>query len=146
MFQAIVMSARKLKRALSNSDVELPAEAEQAATAIAQAFVAGRVADVYAMTTPGFQQRTEAARFAEEWSKAIAERGPLTGFEVSNAGDIDLHYVPGLEEAPQSDFLAFAEIVFSTPEVPLDQEKAFTVGVVLVAGDGQPRIGAIHVR
>jgi len=143
VFQAIVMSARKLKRALSNSEVELTPEADQVATAIAQAFVAGRVADVYALGAPALHQRTDRSRFVEDWAKTIGERGPLTGFEVSNAGEIELHYVPGLEEVPQSEFVAFAEIVFSSPEVPLDHDKAFTVGVVFLAG---PRVGAIHVR
>lgn len=146
VFQAIVMSARKLKRALSNSDVELPSEAEEITTAIAQAFVAGRFADVYAMATPGLQQRTDQLRFADEWRDAIRDRGPLTGFEVSNAGPIDLEYIPGLEEVPQSEFVAFAEVVFSSPDVPLDHDKAFTVGVVLLDVDHKPRIGAIHVR
>jgi len=146
VFQAIVMSARKLKRALSNSDVELSPEAEEITTSIAQAFVAGRFADVYAMASPDLQQRSDRQRFDDEWRVAVRERGPLTGFEVSNAGPIELEYIPGLEEVPQASFVAFAELVFSTPEVPIDHEKAFTVGVVLVDVDRRPRIGAIHVR
>jgi hypothetical protein len=146
VFQAIVMSARRLKRALSESDVDLPPEAEAIATSIAQAFVAGRFADVHALGALELQQRTARDTFVERWRAAVVERGTLTGFEVSSAGQIELQYIPGLEEVPQARFAAFVEIVFGTPEVPLDHDKAFAVGVVLLQDDGAPRIGAIHAR
>jgi hypothetical protein len=146
VFQAIVMSARKLKRALSEGDQELPARVEDVATAIAQAFVAGKFADVYQRCTATLQGRTALPRFVESWEQTVRDRGNLTGFEVSNAGAIDLHYIPGLEDVRQDSFCAFIEVVFSTPAVPLDDEKAFAVGIVLLESDDGPRIGAIHTR
>ena len=146
VFQAIVMSARKLKRALSEGDQELPPKAEEIGTAIAQAFVSGKFADVYQRCTPNLQGRTPLPRFVESWEQTVRDRGALTGFEVSNAGAIDLQYIPGLEDVRQDRFFAFVEIVFSTPTVPLDDEKALAVGVVLLASDDGPRIGAIHAR
>lgn len=140
------MSARRLKRALSEGDDDLPQVAEEAGTTIAQAFLAGRFDEIYALCTPLLQSRTDAQRFITRWRDAIAERGGLTAYEVSNAGRIDLQYVPGLEEVDQSQFIAFVELVFSTPTVSLDQDKAFAVGVVLLNHDGVPRIGAIHAR
>ena len=52
-----------------------------------------------------------------------------SGFEVSNAGQIDLGFIPGLEEVPQSSFVAFLEIAFSTPNVPLTADNAFAIHV-----------------
>jgi len=147
VFQAIVESARKLKRALSESGDGLTEEAEQLGEKIAQAFVAGRFADVHELGTPGLRTRTTAQRFSESWRDAVQDRGgTLTGFEVNNAGNIDLQYIPGLEEVPQDQFVAFLEIAFSTPDVPLDQEKAFAVAVVLLDEGKGPRVGAIHAR
>jgi hypothetical protein len=140
------MSARRLKRALSESDEELPPAAEDLGTTVAQAFIAGRIADIHSMGTAAFQQRTDHDRFVERWRDAIKERGGFTGFELSNAGRIDIEYVPGLEEVPQSQFFAFVEIVFSSPDVPLDHDKAFTIGVVVLHDGGRVRIGAIHAR
>ena len=71
---------------------------------------------------------------------------PLTGFEVSNAGEIELHYIPDLEEVPQDQFFAFVELVFSSPDVPLDDERALAIGVVLLRAENGLRIGAIHAR
>ena len=146
VFQAIVMSARKLKRALSEGDVELPPQAEELGTAIAQAFVSSKFADIYQRCTPNVQGRMSLARFVETWGEAVASRGPLIGYELSNAGAIDLQYVPGLEDVRQESFFAFVEIVFSSPAIPLDNEKAFAIGIVLLHGDDGPRIGAIHAR
>jgi hypothetical protein len=146
VFKAIVMSARKLKRALSDSDADVPAVAEDLGNTIAQSFVSGNLADIWSMSTATFRQRNTKDAFVSRWNDAIAERGGLTAFEVSNAGNIDLQYVPGLEDVPQSQFVAFIEIVFASPDAPLESEKAFTVGAVLLFDDGQLRIGTIHAR
>jgi hypothetical protein len=147
VFKAIVESARKIKRALSESDVEeLPETASEIGTRIAQAFVAGRFADVHAMGTTFFRERNARTRFEDNWRDAVAERGPLTGFEVNNAGQIDLQYIPGLEDVPQEAFVAFVEIAFSTPEIPLEHDKAFAIGAVLLDDGGDVRLGAIHAR
>lgn len=146
MFKAIVMSARRLKRALSDSDDDLPQVAEEYGTTIAQAFVSGQVGDVWAMCTAAFRAANPRERFVERWTQAVTERRGFTAFEVSNAGRIDLEYVPGLETVDQSQFVAFLEIVFATPDVPLDDDKAFAVGVVVLFDDGHLRVGAIHAR
>ena len=74
----------------------------------------------------------------------MKERGPLTGFSITDAGQIDLGFIPGLEEVPQADFEAMVQIAFSAPNVPLEDDKAFTIAVVLLDDDGATRIGAIH--
>lgn len=140
------MSARRLKRALSDSDAEVPPVAEDLGNTLAQSFMTGKIADVWSMSTATFRQRNPQDAFVARWTDAIAERGGLTEFEVSNAGHIDLQYVPGLEDVPQSLFVAFIEIVFASPTVPIDNEKAFTVGAVLLFDDGQLRLGAVHAR
>lgn len=140
------MSARRLKRALSESDDDLPEVAEDFGATIAQAFMTGQLGDVWSMGTRQLQERTPRETFVERWRQAITERGQLTAFEVSNAGSIDLQYVPGLEDVPQSQFVAFVEIVFGTEALPLDNEKAFAVGAVLLFDDGHLRVGAIHAR
>jgi len=140
VFKIIADAATKVKRALSEGDSEV----KQIGTKVAQAFIAGRFADVYAMTTSGFQKQHERARFISQWSDAVRERGSLTGFQVTNAGSIDVEYIPGLEEVPQADFEAMVQITFSTPKVPLEDDKAFTVAVVLLDDNGATRIGAIH--
>jgi hypothetical protein len=146
VFKAIVMSARKLKRAVTGGDEELSHDTYTLGEQIAQAFVAGRFADVHALGTPGFQVRSPHDAFVGTWANAVRERGPLIGFEVSNAGPIDLGFIPGLEEVPQQSFVAFVEIVFSTPSVPLDDEKAFAVGAILLDDAGALRLGALHAR
>jgi hypothetical protein len=146
VFKVIVDVSRKIKRALSEGEVELSPAAEEQATQIAQAFVAGRFADVYAMGTPGLQQATRRDRFESSWVDAAEPHRPLTGFQISNLGQIDLAFIPGLEEVPQSQFVAFAEIRFSGIDLPVEDEKAFTVGVVLLDHDGALRVGAIHAR
>lgn len=146
MFQAIVMSARRLKRALSDSDDDLPGLAEDLGTTVARAIISGEHGEVYGMTTQTFRARTPRDSFVERWAATVARHGPLTAFEVSNAGRIDLQYVPGLEDVPQELFVAFIEIVFGSQALPLDNENAFAVGVVLLLDDGQLRIGAIHAR
>jgi hypothetical protein len=146
MFKAIVEGARKFKRAITEDGGELPVAAEQFGTAVAQALIAGRFGDVHAMMTPSQQQRTTRDVFEMRWREAVRERGPLTGFDISNAGQIDLAFIPGLEDVPQSQFVAFVEIAFSTPDVSLDDDKAFTIGVVLLDHAGEIRVGAVHAR
>ena len=67
-------------------------------------------------------------------------------FSITDAGHIDLGYVPGLEEVSQDDFVGFAQITFSTPGVKLDDEKAFAIAAVLLDHDGKVRLGALHAR
>jgi hypothetical protein len=136
----------KIKRALSEGDAELSPAVEEAATQIAQAFVAGRFGDVYAMATPGLQRTTRRDRFETSWVDAADPHRPITGYEISDLGQIDLAFIPGLEEVPQSQFMAFVEIRFSEVDVSVEDEKAFTVGVVLLDHDGEIKIGAIHAR
>jgi len=142
------MSARKLKRALSAdaADVELPAAAEDFGATIAQQLMSGQIGDVHAMSTHAFRERNPRDSFVERWQSAMSERPGLAKFEISNAGPIELQYIPGLEDIPQTQFVAFIEIVFGSPTVPLEDEKAFAVGVVLLIEDGLLRIGAIHAR
>jgi len=61
-------------------------------------------------------------------------------------GQIDLAFIPGLEEVPQEQFVAFVEIRFSSIDVPVEDEKAFTIGVVMLDDDDEVRLGAIHAR
>lgn len=141
------MSARKLKRAMSDADDELPPAADDLGTQIAQAFIAGRLADVHGMGTSGFRDRTRREQFEQSWRQAVERQGgTLTSFEISNAGAIDLGFIPGLEEVPQSQFVAFVEIVFSTPSHPLDDENAFTIGAVMLDEGQGARLGALHAR
>jgi hypothetical protein len=146
IFKIIANSAQKLKRAISDGDSELPPAAEDFGATLAQAFVGDQIGDVHAMSTRSFQERNPRAAFVDRWSAAVAERGPLTQFEVQNAGKIELQYIPGLEDVPQEQFVAFLEIVFGSASVPVDDEKAFAVGVVVLIDDGQLRVGAIHAR
>lgn len=146
VFKAIVDVSRKIKRALSESDAELSPAAEELATQIAQAFVAGRFSDIYAKGTPGLQQMTRRDRFEQSWTERAEEHRPLTGYEITDLGQIDLAFIPGLEEVPQSQFEAFVEISFSGVDVPVGDPKALTIGVVLLDQDGELRIGAIHAR
>ena len=146
VFKAIVDVSRKIKRALSESDRELSPEAEEIGHRIAQAFIAGRFGDVYALGTPSFQQTHRRDRFDAGWVDAAEPHRPLTGFAISDFGPIDLAFIPGLEEVPQSQFVAFIEITFSSIDVPVDDPKAFTIGVVLLDHDGELRMGAIHAR
>jgi hypothetical protein len=146
VFKAIVDVSRKIKRALTENEVELSPEAEELAYTIAQAFVAGRFADVHALGTPSLQQATPRERFETSWSEAVQDRRPLTGFRVSDMGPIDLAFIPGLEEVPQTEFAGFVELAFSSIDVPVDDDKAFTVGVVFLVRDGGLRIGALHAR
>ena len=77
---------------------------------------------------------------------ATRDRGPFTGFEASNVGEIDLGFIPGLEEVPQEQFVAFIEVAFSSPGFKIEDKKAFVVGAVLLDQDGAIRIGALHTR
>lgn len=145
IFKIIVDGAKKLSRAMTDSDVELTPEANELAVAIGQAFIAGRFADIHALGTPPFQQRASAESFAASWRATVGGR-TLTGFSVSDAGDIDLAFIPGLEEVSQDDFAGFAQITFSTPEATLEDERAFAIAAVLLDHDGRIRLGALHAR
>lgn len=142
----MVDGARKVRRALSESDAELTPESEELGNKLGQAFVAGRFGDVHAMTTASFQERTARTQFEASWREVTRERGPFTGFELSDAGQIDVGFIPGLEAVPQAEFVAFVELAFSSPGVALDDKKAFTVGAVLLDQGGEVRIGALHTR
>jgi hypothetical protein len=144
VFKALVDGARKFGRAVTGGDQELTPESNELGNKIGRAFVANKFEDVYALGTPSFQKRLERAQFAGRWRDAVKGRGPFTGYEVARAGEIDLGFIPGLEETPQSQFVAFLEIVFSSPGVGLDDDKAFTIGAVLLDEDGQVRLGALH--
>lgn len=145
IFKVIVDGAKKLKRAVSEGDVELSPEANELAVAIGQAFIAGRFADVHKLGTPPFQKRNNPELFASRWKATVGDR-VLTSFSITDAGYIDLAYVPGLEEVEQEDFVGFAQITFSTPQTKLDDEKAFAVAAVLLNHDGKVRLGALHAR
>jgi hypothetical protein len=145
IFKVIVEGAKKLKRAVSESDIELSPHANALAVAIGQAFIAGRLGDVHALGTPPFQNRTNRELFAQRWKATLGDR-VLTSFSITDAGFIDLAYVPGLEEVDQNDFVGFAQITFSTPEVKLDDERAFAIAAVLLDHDGTVRLGALHAR
>jgi hypothetical protein len=146
VFKAIVEGARKVGRAVTGGDPELPEGALDLGNTLAQAFVSRRMEAVHALGTTQFQERNPRETFAARWREVILERGPLTGFEVSNVGHIDLGFIPGLEDTPQEAFVAFLEVAFSTPVVPLDDDKAFVVGVVLLDEGGTTKLGAIHTQ
>lgn len=142
VFKLIADGARKLKRAISE-----PSSSSEYGSTIGQAFVSGgRFADLHEMGTKQFQEQNPRDSFCARWRKVALERGPFTGFEVTDSGQIDLGYIPGLEEVPQSQFVAFLQIAFSSPDVPLDDEKAFAIGVVLLQEDNTVKIGALHAR
>lgn len=145
IFKIIVDGAKKLKRAVSEGDVELSDEANELATAIGQAFIAKRFGDVHALGTPPFQERLSRETFESRWRATVGDRA-LTGFRVTDAGHIDLAFIPGLEDASQDDFAGFAQITFSTPGVRLDDERAFAIAAVLLQHEGRVRLGALHAR
>ncbi len=146
IFKAIVLGARKFKRATSKAEVELTSQTVELCNKIAQAFIAGRLGDVHTMMTPMLQERSPRAKFETRWRDTVRERGPLIGFGIANVGQIDLDFIPGLEDVPQAQFVAFVEIAFSSPEIPFDDDGAFIIGVVLLDEHGETRVGAIHTR
>lgn len=146
VFKAIVAGARKFKRAVTGGDDELSAELHEFADRIARAFIGNKFEDLHALGTEGFQHRTGRAQFAASWRDAVKGRLPLTGFSVADAGPIEIGFIPGLEEVPQEQFLAFVRITFSSPNVSLDDERAFVVGAVLLDEGGLTRIGALHTE
>src|SRR6185369_5803084 len=82
IFKVIVDGAKKLKRAVSEGgDAELSPEAHELATAIGQAFIAGRFGDVHALGTPPFQKRTSRESFESSWRATLGDR-VLTGFSI----------------------------------------------------------------
>lgn len=142
VFKIIVESARAVKRALSENEATLAPEHVEIGNEIARCFVAGRFADVHAMAAPVFQQQQSVENFAASWKDAVVNAGPFTSFDVADAGEIELGFVPSLEEVPQSQFVAFLEISFSNPHL----ENAFSVGAVLLNEGGTVRVGALHAR
>ncbi len=146
IFKVIVDGAKKLKRAVSDDEPELTPEANEVAVAIGQAFIAGRFGDIYARGTQALQQRnTSRDVFESRWRATVGDR-TLTSFSITDAGFIELAFIPGLEEASQDDFVGMAEITFSTPEVAFDDDKAFAVAAVLLDQGGRVVLGAIHAR
>jgi hypothetical protein len=145
VFKAIVQSARKLKRAVTGGDPELPEGTQKLGDQIALAFVAGELADVYALGTAEVQKREDRDAFVARWKDIVGDR-ELATYEVSDAGQIDLHFIPGLEDTPQDQFLAFLEIAFGTAEVPVEDERAFVLGAVLLDINGDFKLGALHRR
>jgi hypothetical protein len=144
VFKVIVEGARKVKRALSEGHPGLPPEAQAFGTTIAESFVAGRFADVHALATPSLQQHMGREQFEAHWRDAVRDHGPFTAFEVSDAGPLDIGFVPGLEDVPQAQFAGFVEIAFSSDQVALDDEQAFTIEAVVLDDAGELRLGAIH--
>ncbi len=144
VFKAIVDGARAVKRALSEADHSLSPAMTEVGNQIGRCFVANRFADVHAMSAPVLQRASDVDRFVTSWHDAVKGKGPFTTFELSNAGDIDLAFVPSLEEIPQEQFAGFLEISFSNAKA----EEVLTVGAVLIedANGGQVRIGALHAR
>lgn len=137
-----------VKRVLTptSMNAELSPDARELGEKIAQAFISGRFVDIHEMTTPSFRQHTSLAQFESSWRDATRDRGPFTGFEVSNVGQIDLGFIPGLEDVPQAQFEAFLEVAFSSPGFKVEDKKAFVVGAVLLDQGGTIRIGALHTR
>lgn len=146
VFQAIVDGARKLTRAVTGGDREVPPEAHELGEEIGRAFVSGRFGDVHALGTPAFQQRTTRAELETSWRDATSEHQPMTGYAVTEAGEIDLGFIPGLEDVPQEQFVAFLQLTFSSPQIPLHDERALVIGAVLIAHEGRPRLGALHAQ
>lgn len=142
----IVDTARKFRRAVTGADRELSPEALELGDKVAKAIVANRFGDIHALSTRVVQQRTPRDQFEARWRDAVKHLVPFTGFAVSDAGEIDLAYIPGLEETPQERFVAFLEIAFGTATIPVEHEDAFTVGAVLLDDDGVLRVGALHTH
>ena len=144
VFKAIVDGARKFTRAVTGAEEELSPAALEIGDRIARAFIAGKLGDVLAAGTPQFQRRQTREQFDARWNEAVKDHLPLTGFHVADAGQIDLGFIPGLEEVPQSKFVAFLEIAFSSPDVGFDGDRAFRIGAVLLDEGGTIKIGALH--
>ena len=141
MFRAIVDGARRVKRALSESDAELPDDVTEIGNEIGRCFITSRFSDIYVMSAK-VMKRTDVDRFVASWRDAVDGKGPFTRFEVSNAGAIELAFVPTLEDVPQEQFAGFLEISFANPQ----QDDAFTIGAVLIDDGGVTRIAALHAR
>jgi hypothetical protein len=148
VFTLIVESARKFKRALTGEEeeTELSLEHSELGYQVGRALIAGKLGEVYALGTADFQQRNDRVQFESRWRDTLGSRGTLTGFDVASAGAIELAFIPGLEHVAQEHFRVFIEIAFSTPEIPLDDERAFIIGVVFVDDGGATKLGAIHTR
>lgn len=148
VFRAIVASARKFTRALTGEDEhpELTPEQEELGNQIARSLIAGKLGDVYALGSADFQQRHDRVQFESQWRDTLGSRGTLTGFEVSSAGNIELAFIPGLEHVSQDHFRVFIEIAFATPDIPLEDERAFAIAVVFVDDGGATKLAAIHTR
>jgi len=145
VFKAIVQSARKFKRAVTGGDPELPEATQKLGEQIALAFVAGELGDVHAFGTAELQKREGKDVFVARWKDIVGDR-ELAMYEVSDAGQIELHFIPGLEDTPQDQFVAFLEIAFGTADVPVEDERAFVLGAVLLDVRGDTKLGALHRR
>jgi uncharacterized protein YbaA (DUF1428 family) len=142
VFKIIVEGARAVKRALSENEATLSPVHVEIGNEIGRCFVASRFADLHALAAPVLKEHTTAERFVSSWKDAVVNAGPFTTFDVADAGEIELGFVPSLEEVPQSQFAAFLEITFSNPHL----ENAFSVGAVLLDEGGVVRVGALHAR
>jgi hypothetical protein len=145
VFKAIVQSARKFKRAVTGGDRELPADVQKLGEQIGMAFIAGEFADVHALGSAELHRRTDRDAFVARWVDIVGDR-ELATYEVVDAGPIDLHFIPGLEDTPQDQFVAFLEIAFGTADIPVEHDRAFVVGAVLLDIDGHTLLGALHAR
>jgi hypothetical protein len=144
VFKVIVEGARKVKRALSEGHPGLPPEAQELGNTIAGSFMAGRFSDVHALGTPSLQQQMDREQFETHWREAVRDHGPFTAYEVSDAGPLEIGFVPGLEAVPQAQFVGFVEIAFASAEVAVDDDQAFVIEAVVLDADGELRLGALH--
>lgn len=142
VFKIIVESARAVKRALSENDAQLTPETTEVGNEIGRCFIANRFADVHAMAAGVLREHTDAERFVASWRDASASAGPFTSFDVADAGEIELGFVPSLEEVPQSQFVAFLEISFANAA----GRDALTLGAVLLDDGSGVKVGALHAR
>jgi hypothetical protein len=146
VFKAVVESGRRFTRAITGAEPPLAPAARELGNLVAQAMIAGRFGDILELATPALRARTDPQRFVELWRTAVTERGGLIGYDLDDLGEIDLHFIPGLEDVPQEQFAAFLEIAFSTPTVAFVDENAFAIGVVVLDDGERLGVGAIHAR
>jgi hypothetical protein len=146
VFKAIVASARKFRRAVTGGDAAPADDVHELGETIGRAFVDERFDDLFAASSERLFERGSRERFEARWRDALVTRGPFTAFAVCDAGPIELAFIPGLEDVPQSQFVAFLEITFASADAAIADARAFAVGaVVLDEGDGA-RLAALHAR
>src|SRR4051812_18065596 len=75
VFKRVVAGARKFKRAVTGGD-EPNSEARELGETIAQAFIAGRFADIHALAPPALRDRTAREPFVVSWRDATADAQP----------------------------------------------------------------------